>query len=227
MNAASHGCRRYLHFQRFAFSRSQQSGVYFLKHQFRSRPFSTAEVFGRFQRPVRSVSSASPRYGPKILLCALSPLVFVEISEHEEQDGRTAKEQMLDASTEEAKNRVPDFLQTSGKLRRSLYLYVDHYIIEPFMTGVRFLHLVVLFIPVILSVPAIYLGERQPQRSNERSGSIWWYGYLVWSMEKAGAAYIKVPCRLPSRLVQSSILTLRLARAMGCFTNRYISYGNV
>ena len=99
---------------------------------------------------------------------------------------------MLDLSTAEAKDRVPDFLRRSGKIRKGIYLFIDHYLIEPFMTGVRFLHLVIIFVPVILAVPALYLGPRQPDRDNERAGALWWYGYLVWSMEKAGATYIKV-----------------------------------
>jgi aarF domain-containing kinase len=68
----------------------------------------------------------------------------------------------------------------------------EQYIVEPICTGLRFLHLVVIFVPVIVTIPALWLGQKQPGRENERSGTLWWYGFLVASMERAGAAFIKV-----------------------------------
>ena len=59
----------------------------------------------------------------------------------------------------------------------------------------RFLPLVIIFVPVIVTIPAIWIGARRVDRDNERSGTLWWYGFLVSSMEKAGAAFIKVRAR--------------------------------
>ncbi|PSK42259.1 ABC1 family protein, mitochondrial [Elsinoe australis] len=50
----------------------------------------------------------------------------------------------------------------------------------------------VIFVPVIITVPAIWIGSRQKDKDDERSGTIWWYGFLVSSMERAGAAFIKL-----------------------------------
>jgi aarF domain-containing kinase len=52
--------------------------------------------------------------------------------------------------------------------------------------------LIFIFVPVIVTVPVIWFGQRQPERDNERSGTLWWYAFLVNGMERAGAAFIKV-----------------------------------
>jgi aarF domain-containing kinase len=99
---------------------------------------------------------------------------------------------MLEASRKELNEQVPKALRNSTKYRRGIYFFIEDYIIEPIATGLRFLHLVIIFVPVIVTIPAIWLGQRQPKRDNERSGTLWWYGFLVSSMERAGAAFIKV-----------------------------------
>lgn len=105
---------------------------------------------------------------------------------------------MLDASRKELNEHVPKALQGSKKLRRNIYFFLDFYIIEPICTGLRFLHLVLIFVPVLVTVPAIWIGARQPDRDNERSGTLWWYGFMTRSMERAGAAFIKVSLDHPS-----------------------------
>lgn len=99
---------------------------------------------------------------------------------------------MLEASRAELANSVPKALQGSKRVRRGIYFFIEDWIIEPIATGLRFLHLVVIFVPVILTVPVIWLGRRLPERDGERTGTLWWYGFLVTSMERAGAAFIKV-----------------------------------
>lgn len=105
---------------------------------------------------------------------------------------KTHEEAMLEVSRRELKEQVPKAIQNSKKYRRGIYFFVDLYIIEPICTGLRFLHLVVIFVPVIATIPAVWLGQRQSGRDNERSGTLWWYSFLVTSMERAGAAFIKV-----------------------------------
>ena len=99
---------------------------------------------------------------------------------------------MLEASREEIDNDLPSPIANSNHVRRKIYYYIDTYIWEPLCTGLRFCHLVIIFVPVIVSVPAVWIGRRNPDRDNERSGALWWYGLLVRSMEGAGAAFIKV-----------------------------------
>lgn len=105
---------------------------------------------------------------------------------------QTAEGRMLDASREELKKEVSKDVHGLRRLRDTIVLYVDVYLWEPLCTGLRFLHLVVIFVPVILTVPTIWFGARDKQRSDERSGTLWWYWFLVRSMERAGPAFIKV-----------------------------------
>lgn len=80
-------------------------------------------------------------------------------------------------------------------LLRYLLNPLNDYLLEPLLTSLRFLHLVGLFLPVLLTTPALYFGsrERLPKgEKGERSGAVWWYGFLVWAMEKAGPSFIKV-----------------------------------
>lgn len=99
---------------------------------------------------------------------------------------------MLEASREEIKKKVDDDVHGFRRVRDSIVYFSDVYIWEPICTGLRFLHLVVIFVPVMVTVPALWIGKRDPKRDNERSGSLWWYWFLVKSMERAGPAFIKV-----------------------------------
>jgi aarF domain-containing kinase len=117
----------------------------------------------------------------------------VSISQQgDDKNGKTGEQQMLEASRKELEEHVPKRIQNSKRVRRGIYFFVEDWIIEPIATGIRFLHLVLIFVPVILTIPVIWIGQRRKDRSNERSGTLWWYGHLVWSMERAGAAFIKV-----------------------------------
>ena len=101
---------------------------------------------------------------------------------------------MLEASREEIRKRIPDDVHGLRRVIRSIYFVLDQYIYEPIATGFRFLHLVIIFVPVIITVPMIWIGTRSKDHDNERSGTLWWYGFLVKSMERGGPAFIKVPC---------------------------------
>ncbi|CDW98824.1 hypothetical protein, partial [Sporisorium scitamineum] len=76
-------------------------------------------------------------------------------------------------------------------------------IIEPFGTGQRFLYLVVLFLPVILTAPMLLVGSRREKgrrrgrrvrkdEEGDRWGATWWYSFLVKQMERAGPTFIKL-----------------------------------
>lgn len=141
----------------------------------------------------------NPRFTRKALKAAaasggaLGTAAFVKLSEKEnEGTEQTAEERMLQVSRDELKKRVDEDDTGFSRLRHEILLYLDLYLWEPLCTGARFLHLVVIFVPVILAVPAIWVGKRRRDRDNERSGTLWWYGFLVQSMEWAGPAFIKL-----------------------------------
>lgn len=99
---------------------------------------------------------------------------------------------MLEVSRAEIAKKLDDNDHGLVRLEKGFILFLDLYIWEPFCTGVRFLQLAAIFVPVIVSVPIIWFGRRQPERDHERTGTIWWYEFLVKSMEWAGPAFIKV-----------------------------------
>lgn len=126
---------------------------------------------------------------------ALGTAAFIKLSEKDETDEKTdltSEERMLQVSREEIRKSKDETSGFFTRCRNNITYYADVYFWEPICTGVRFLHLVVIFVPVILTVPAIWIGSRQPDRDNERTGTIWWYGFLVQAMEWAGPAFIKL-----------------------------------
>ncbi|KAF2860334.1 actin-like ATPase domain-containing protein [Piedraia hortae CBS 480.64] len=154
------------------------------------RPFvALRQLRGAFRPPPPPL-----RHGSDLLAAALSPAVFVSIADKENPDenGKTQEAQMLEMSRKEIDEGVPRALEHSTKWRRMIWRWVDGWIIEPIATGLRFLHLVLIFAPVVFTVPVIWIGVRQVDQNNERSGTLWWYGLLVNSMERAGAAFIKL-----------------------------------
>ncbi|KAF4495555.1 Atypical ABC1 ABC1-C kinase [Fusarium agapanthi] len=124
---------------------------------------------------------------------ALGTAAFVELSQQENgSDQETGEKRMLQVSRAEVKKGVSADSHGLSRLGERIKYLIDLLIIEPVCTGFRFLQLVVIFVPVIITIPAIYFGKRQLDRDNERSGTLWWYGFLVNEMEMAGPAFIKL-----------------------------------
>lgn len=118
---------------------------------------------------------------------------FVQLLQTDNGDSdETGESRMLEASRAEIRRSIDDDDRGLSRIIHEIVLIWDTYILEPICTGVRFLHLMVIFVPVILSVPVIWFGRRQPDKDGERSGTLWWYGFLVQSMEWAGPAFIKL-----------------------------------
>ncbi|KAM0265675.1 hypothetical protein ACHAQJ_000109 [Trichoderma viride] len=126
-------------------------------------------------------------------VAALGTGAFIQLSQAENGDtDQTGEYRMLEASRAEIRKSIDDDDRGISQIVRKIQLLWDFYVWEPICTGTRFLHLMVIFVPVILSVPVIWFGRRHPDKDGERSGTIWWYGFLVRSMELAGPAFIKL-----------------------------------
>ncbi|VDB86595.1 unnamed protein product [Peniophora sp. CBMAI 1063] len=63
---------------------------------------------------------------------------------------------------------------------------------EPLLTARRFVYLCILFFPVILSSPMVLVGKQEKRWQGDRWGAVWWYGFLVRQMERAGPTFIKL-----------------------------------
>lgn len=138
----------------------------------------------------------------------LGTAAFVQLSE-EDNDGteQTAEMRMLRASRDEIKKKVDENDTGLRRLRHQIVLFLDLYIWEPICTGVRFIQLAAIFVPVIITVPAIWIGKRHQDRDNERTGALWWYGFLVQAMEWAGPAFIKVHAIVKYHQLSGRMLT--------------------
>jgi aarF domain-containing kinase len=126
-------------------------------------------------------------------VAALSAGAFIEISQTD-NDGteQTGEHRMLQVSREEMQKAVGADETGLVRAAHNVVFFIDLYIWEPLCTGFRFLQLAVIFVPVLVTVPAIWVGRRHPERDNERSGTLWWYEFLVKAMELAGPAFIKL-----------------------------------
>lgn len=155
----------------------------------------------RFRPP----SWRTRRPKPGALLAAggagMAASAFIELSEDgSASHGDTGEKRMLQISRAEIRKTAGENDGTLGWLHRRIVVFLDLFIWEPVCTCVRFFQLAVIFIPVMVTVPVIWFGTRCPERDNERIGSLWWYGFLVHSMEWAGPAFIKVTSTTPSLL---------------------------
>ena len=164
----------------------------------RLRPIPSQFRISQFRVPSTLRARFSSQSGRRIpiagtiLVAALSPAVFVKLSEEDLGDGKTGEEHMLEASRAEIRKGVPEDVHGLQRVWKTFVYILDQWVYEPCATGFRFLHLFVIFVPVIFAIPAIWIGGRKKERDNERSGTLWWYGFLVHSMERAGPAFIKV-----------------------------------
>ncbi|OJJ46349.1 hypothetical protein ASPZODRAFT_151918 [Penicilliopsis zonata CBS 506.65] len=119
-----------------------------------------------------------------ILVKELSNLNLAENGDGGEETGEM---QMLKVSQREVQKTLTE--DAPGK---SLFVFWYCYIYDPIATGLRFVRLVIIFMPVILAVPLVWMGRRINSGNGTRSGTIWWYGFLVRAMERAGPAFIKL-----------------------------------
>lgn len=77
-------------------------------------------------------------------------------------------------------------------IRSRIKSLICDWIIEPVLTARRFIFLVIIFMPVILSSPMLLVGRPQKQLEGDRWAAVWWYKFLVRQMARAGPTFIKV-----------------------------------
>ncbi|KAE8348061.1 hypothetical protein BDV28DRAFT_144426 [Aspergillus coremiiformis] len=150
-----------------------------------SRPPSWRQgIWRRLKRPINM-----PR---TLLLASLPPAAFLELAEEGDRDGKTGEMQMLEVSRQEIQKSVTEDARGLLRFQLTVAAFCYYYIYDPIATGFRFAHLLIVFLPVILSAPVVWFGKRIKTRKDIRSGTLWWYIFLVKSMERAGPAFIKL-----------------------------------
>lgn len=69
--------------------------------------------------------------------------------------------------------------------------WLDKWILEPILTIRRLTHILILFVPVVVTVPVVFFGEKNIKES-QTQGTLWWFDFLAKQMERAGPTFIKV-----------------------------------
>lgn len=149
----------------------------------------------RLTSPWRLQIKEIPRRGPvisRVVMAALAPAAFLKLAEDTGGHDKTSEMNMLEVSRDEIRKAVSPHSRGLKKLCQSLGVFWYDYIYDPIATSCRFLHLVVIFMPVIITFPVIWLGRSVGGQNGGRSGTLWWYRFLVKAMERAGPAFIKV-----------------------------------
>ena len=145
----------------------------------------------------RSLSRHFPRH--RVILAisaaAIVPAVVHASKNDKEEDDSTLEQLLLDTSEDERTTHLYGVNAECSifyRFFKHMKIAFTRYIYEPIATGLRFIQLVVIFVPVFATIPFIFIGSRDPQHDNERTGTLWWYAFLVKQMERAGPTFIKV-----------------------------------
>ncbi|KAI9019764.1 ABC1 family-domain-containing protein [Hyaloraphidium curvatum] len=84
---------------------------------------------------------------------------------------------------------------------------------EAVKTVLRAIYLSIVFLPPLVTIPAIFFGRKCPEFDSERAGALWWYDLLVRCMEIAGATFIKLAQWASTRVdIFPPELCIRLSR---------------
>lgn len=108
---------------------------------------------------------------------------------------RTSEQQMLEESERQQKakgSEIPENLSWIRRAFRRSCVFIITHVIEPAATGLRLVTLICIFFPVIFTMPVVYFGALVGERGGQRAGKLWWYGFLIYSLEKAGPTFIKL-----------------------------------
>jgi aarF domain-containing kinase len=93
-------------------------------------------------------------------------------------------------------SKPPLIIESPAEPNRTLFARLRSlfraWLIEPVLTGRRFVYLFVVFMPVIISSPMLLIGSPEKRLEGDRWGAVWWYDFLVRQMARAGPTFIKV-----------------------------------
>jgi hypothetical protein len=145
----------------------------------------------------RLLSRHFPRHRVILAISAAAAVpAVIHVSENDKQeDDSTLEQLLLDTSEDERTAHLYGVNAEHSifyRFFRHMKIAFMRYIYEPIAIGLRFIQLVVIFVPVFATIPFIFIGLRDPQHDNERTGTLWWYAFLVKQMERAGPTFIKV-----------------------------------
>ncbi|KAF8711984.1 ABC protein, partial [Rhizoctonia solani] len=150
-------------------------------------PFRSAHTLSRHQLPLHTSPSLLwllvPLGGGLLMYSRETPPSISSILSSPNIIPRGAPPQLI---------RIDSPYESQTSLISQLHEFLRSRIWEPIRTGFRFLHLVTIFIPVILTAPILLIGSPEDRYGGDRWGAVWWYGLLVKAMQRAGPTFIKL-----------------------------------
>jgi hypothetical protein len=179
-------------------------GVPKLLRLFRGNRFVHQHLFACQNTTLRTTFRASFRRirQPRLLIAfsaaATLPLIARidnDSTQTTSEKERTLEQELLATSDEERRAQIYGVNKNRSifyRFFRRIKVAFIRFIFEPIATGLRFIQLIIFFVPVFATIPLTFLGSRDPSRDNERYGTLWWYNFLVRQMERAGPTFIKV-----------------------------------
>lgn len=165
------------------------------QHSFRTHPFRIPRPFTPL-KPVSISTAVSYTAFSRFTLASL-PLAHLERKYHKHNNELSTPEDVELQKLEPSKRRVIRILDR-------ILDWLDRWFLEPLLVCRRFFHVILLFAPIVICVPIVFIGERQPDEQDERSGTLLWFDLIMTQMERAGPTFIKVISYSPwSRYVTS------------------------
>ncbi|KAK9719075.1 hypothetical protein K7432_005054 [Basidiobolus ranarum] len=125
----------------------------------------------------------------------------------------TLLRQNLDSKTVEEHKERSLIVRIIHQFRNVLSIYI----FEPIRISCRFVYLLIVFVPLVVTAPVVFLGKRNPERENETTGSLWWYDFVVLQMERAGPTFIKLSQWAASR---SDLFSAEFCRVLSKLHNK-------
>ncbi|KDQ63288.1 hypothetical protein JAAARDRAFT_29306 [Jaapia argillacea MUCL 33604] len=112
---------------------------------------------------------------------------------------------------------IPSPAEPDQTLLARISRFLRDCILEPIQTGQRFIYLVFIFLPVMISAPMLLVGKPEPGLNGDRWGAVWWYDYLVLQMTRAGPTFVKLSQWAASR---ADLFPTALCERMGRLHSR-------
>ncbi|KAG8740368.1 hypothetical protein FRC10_004407 [Ceratobasidium sp. 414] len=185
-------------------SRPFRNESYFTHHGMMKKTYVAHRVthLNPFQAPYRSTHAfPQSRYHPGFSsgfprLWVLLPLgvgmMFYSRESPLEISAILSSPSIIPSGTSPQLIRIDSPNEPRTSLLAQLHEFLRSRIWEPIRTGLRFLHLLGIFLPVVLTSPMILVGPQEERYGGDRWGAVWWYGLLVKAMQRAGPTFIKL-----------------------------------
>lgn len=119
---------------------------------------------------------------PGHLTLGVSALVFSTVKGDDDPNGKTRSEKMLALSRHQLEQELEEKNRKYGKV----YAWLRNYVVEPFLTMMRFISLFIIMMPVLLAGLPVAIGI-EPQWYRHA-----WFDSIVAALQRAGPSFIKL-----------------------------------